>query len=222
MVKLQTKNYSYENLITLEDTIIHEIKYQTFFEDNEYIENKKVKEILKKIKNENPILKNNYLNEYINLTTKGLEHYFQTRISNKTHNLYNDYLTIVNNIDKILPISIPVNELNIRKKNIKKTYILCSIVKFDKKIYAVRFIANKYIDEILGIDFNNLHSINKKEGAEHNLTLQHTPSTISISSFLEIAIRNPLLRNVLLSIDVLDHFNLEREINDKVSNNVIY
>lgn len=213
--------YTYKELISLEETEIIDVKKRDYFYGDENIDRKIIKNILSDIREIYPKVFNKYLNENINIVRDGLQHYPGVHNKLKIVDSYNLYLSILYKINTILAVAVPLNELYVRKDNIKKVYVLGSIIKLDNEFYTVRFIVNSYNNNITKIDIFNLYAINQKKVCSTDLTPHAIPSTISISKFLEIAIKTPLIKNVL-SDDVLCFFNLQRETYDKLSENIVY
>ena len=213
------EKYTYNYLISLKYTKVKFINKIYFLDETKEIDRNLIKTILRDIRKAIPKVYNEYLKEDINITMEGLKHYNGSH--NKNENIssnFNDYLSIIKEINMILNYAIPLNELTVREKHIKNTYVLGALVNIDKELHVVRFIVNKFNNLITEINFNNIYAINQKKVRIPTLT-SAVPSIISIHHFLEITIQNKLIKDIL-SDDVLNKFQTKHDDHDKVSKKV--
>lgn len=222
---LKEKPYSYEALTSKPDMKVTTVNDTQLYTNDKEGRTKLINDAIENAKKTGKINENNDIvinvldtKTDILLSKQSLRHSLDRRMGV----LSAVYLDIGN----ILHNSIQINELIPKKATASKSYALIGVAKNSQnEPYLVRFIVNRYTNEIDFVDV--LYAINAKKepggsSKSPGVTNKFAPltdSNISISNVLEFV--NEYYPD-LLSEDVLKHFNYNERPNGLFTNDVLY
>jgi len=223
------KDYSYETLVAKGNIEIAPLENVSSAEVSKYADRnifiKDMKEIARNVGNPKNTEQKTYLyckdlNQDILITRNSFKHGADRY--DKT------YISVCKSIDKILNNAIVVNELKARADT-DGGYVLLSLAENSDSYVVVRAIVNKKTWKLE--DYNELYAIRKrgikkgdvgvKAPALHLISGYGTSPNISISNFLEF-VNSSTLGNIVLPMDVVNHFNTSRTFDKDITPNLLF
>ena len=221
-IRYSPRDYSYEALTSKPDMKITIVNDSVKYNETKTIRKNIVDEAIKKAavigkinENGNVLIHVDDIDTDVIVSKRSLLHGLDRRLKLST--------PIVLNVGSILENSIRINELIPKSESANSSYILIGYAEGQQGNYPVRFIVNKYTNEIDSIDV--LYALNtKKEAAgkkpgSHGKTALPTTSVISISDLLDYV--NKYFPDVLPE-DVLKHYGHESRPRGTFSEDILF